>query len=285
MTSPLPDPARCYWSEQMEAAFAFMEAMSRYPIQESGEAFASLREAMEGVEVQFSTSRINGTFPRVYFLRRSLVESLRNVAEAMNRRGWVLKIEDAYRSPAMQRGQSHNPLHFDAILEKVRWELGGALPDAALMMRRVSAMIATRCRVGTHLSGSAIDLSVFDRATGEEIDRGGSYIEFSERTPMASPFVTPEQRRNRDAIEALMLEYGWHAYPFEFWHYSSGDCYAESLAGSGQPGRFGPVRFDEANPLAPLDCISEEESQQWLEPVSFFEAQIKAALQRSEGKG
>ncbi len=261
----------------MDEAFAFMEAMMRYPQEESSEPLVSLREGLAEHEVLFSDTLINQRFPRVYFIRSGLLGSLQAVAEAMNRRDWVLKVEDGYRSPEMQRGQSHNPKHFDVILEKVEWELGGQLPETELMMRRVSAMIATRCRVGTHVSGSAIDLSVFCRKTGREIDRGGSYIEFSERTPMASPFVTPEQRRHRDEIEALLLEHGWYAYPYEFWHYSSGDCYAQHLAGNGQPARYGAVRFCEGKGHEPM---SEEESSAWLEPPAFFEAQIAAALER-----
>ena len=267
---------REYWASQLVEAFAFMEAMRVHPLQECGEPMASLREASEELEVQFSTTLINGCHPRVYFIRAGLIDHFRRAAREMNDRGWVLKVEDGYRSPEMQRAQSHNPLHFDVILEKVMWELNGGIPTPELMFRRLSAVIATRCRIGTHVSGSAIDISVFDRATGEEIDRGGSYIEISERTPMASPFITPEQHRHRTEIDALMRRNGWFAYPYEFWHFSGGDSYAESLAGTGQPARYGPVAFDGNS----ITVIPDPASDEMLEPLEFYQRQIEAALER-----
>jgi len=272
---------RQYWIEQMDEAFAFMEAMRRYPLAECGERLVSLHEAAEGVEVLFSETLINNCFPRVYFVREGLIGPFRAVAREMNERGWVLKVEDGYRSPEMQRAQSHNPANFDRVLEKVIWELDGALPGPELMLRRLSALIATRCRVGTHVSGSAIDISVFDRSTGREIERGGTYIEISERTPLASPFVTPEQSANRVAIDAVMRRHGWFAYPYEFWHFSAGDCYAESLAGSGRAARYGAVRFDPASGTQAL--LAEEESDALLEPLEFYRTQIEAALARKKG--
>lgn len=258
-----------------------MEAMRQYPVCESGERFSSLREGLEGLEVIYSETLINNFHPRVYHLREGLIAPLRDVARAMNDCGWVLKIEDAYRSPEMQQAQSHNPRHFDLILEKVRWELDGALPTPEMMLRRLSAIIATRCRVGTHVSGSAIDISVLDRETGVELERGGPYIEISERTPMESPFVTEEQRRNRREIQALMLAHGWYAYPYEFWHFSAGDCYAESLSGSGKPSRYGAVTFD-GQIATPIPAA---ETDQLLEPLAFYEREIEAALERAKSAG
>ncbi len=271
MTTP-----RAYWTEQMDEAFAFMETMRRYPLEECGEPLASLRDAVGGLDVTFSDTLINQQFPRVYFIREGLLPSFLTLAREANERGWQLKVEDGYRSPEMQRGQSHNPRHFDLILQKTIWELGGKTPSPELMLRRLSAIIATRCRVGTHVSGSAIDISIFSRETGAEVERGGKYIEISERTPMGSPFITPQERENRDAIEALFRRHGWMPYPYEFWHFSQGDSYAETVAGTRRPSRYGPVRFDGATATP----IPESESDELLEPLPFYEAQIAAALQR-----
>ncbi len=280
MDAPSDSPKRDYWTSQMDEAFVFMEAMRVYPIVECGEPLVSLRDAAEGLEVQFSTTLINRRHPRVYFIRSGLIEGFQGAAREMNERGWVLKVEDGYRSPEMQRAQSHNPLHFDVILQKVIWELNGAVPSPELMLRRLSALIATRCRIGTHVSGSAIDISVFDRATGEEIDRGGPYIELSEKTPMASPFITPEQHRHRVEIEAIMRRHGWFAYPYEFWHFSGGDSYAETIAGTGKPARYGPVVFDGKS----ITVIPDPASDELLEPLEFYQRQIDAALERLENR-
>jgi hypothetical protein len=176
----------------------------------------------------------------------------------------------------MQRSLTHSPKIFDSILRTVMWELGGATPTPEFMLRRVSVLVATRCKVGTHISGSAIDISVIDQNTGRELPRGGPYIEISERTPMDSPFVTAEEAANRKAITALFLRHGWYAYPFEFWHYSSGDSYAEDIAGSGKPARYGPVTFENGamKPVGPA------EADALLEPTEFYQRQIAAALGR-----
>lgn len=271
---------RCYWAREMDAAFGFMEAMRRYPLQECGEEMVPLLELCDGLEVAFTTRLLNGVHPRIFSIRKGLAAAFRGAAAEMNERGWVMKVEDGYRSPEMQRAQSHDPRHFDLVLQKTMWELSGAVPSPEFMFRRMSAIIATRCRVGTHISGSAIDISVLSRETGAELERGGGYVEISERTPMASPFVTEEERANRREIEAVMLRHDWWAYPYEFWHFSSGDVYAESLAETGRPARYGAVTLD-GNAITP---IPEEETDRLLEPLAFYEKQIGAALERLKAK-
>lgn len=267
---------RAYWTNSMVAAFEFMETMRSYPVEECGEPMASLMDASNDLEVHFSTTLLNDRFPRVFYCRAGLVESFRKIAREMNDCGWMMKVEDGYRSPEMQRAQSHSFRNFDFILKKVMWELNGKVPDPGLMLRRVGAMIALRCRVGTHVSGSAIDVTILDRTTGTEIDRGGPYLEFSERTPMESPFITTEALKNRLAIQEIFHRNGWRAYPWEFWHFSSGDCYAEFLSGSGKASRYGAIEFAGGS-ITPMSAV---ESDQLLEPLEFYQKQIELALAR-----
>ena len=77
----------------------------------------AVREA--GVEVAFSDLPHADGSPRLFWLRTSLMPRFLAVARAMNGRGWV-KVEDAYRTPAMQRALGTRPALFAAILEKVR---------------------------------------------------------------------------------------------------------------------------------------------------------------------
>ncbi len=268
--------ARAYWTGQMELAFDFMEMMRFYPLKESGEAMVSIPDALDGLKVEYSSSPTDNRYPQIYFIRIGLRQSLRRVAQEMNDRGWILKIEDGYRSPAMQRAKSQAPGIFDAILRKVMWELDGTVPTTEFMLRRLSVLVATRCRVGTHVSGSAIDISVIDQTTGTEIGRGGSYLEISERTPFDSPFVTPEERRHRNEIAAVFRRHSWFAYPFEFWHFSGGDSYAEYLAGSGSAARYGPIVFENGTTVA----MSAAESDALLEPLEIYRSRIATALAR-----
>ena len=155
---------------------------------------------------------------------------------------------------------------FPAILARTRWELGGAIPDLQLLRRRLAALVAMNPKVGTHCSGSAIDVSVLSLDGTAEVDRGAPYLEISEKTPMDSPFVSREAAANRAEITALMARHGFRTYPFEFWHYNRGDAYDGHLSGSRRPARYGPVDLDPVTgnvtagrriPLAPLN--SEEE--------------------------
>lgn len=238
------DSRRRYWAEQMEAAHQFMQKMAVHPVKECGDPMESLPAASKqaGVEIRFSEAKTSGGADRIFWIRRQLVPNVIAAAREMEQRGWVLRVEDAYRTEEIQRGLALKESIFDAILARVRWELGGRTPTVQEMLRRVSVLVATCPKVGTHMSGSALDISVL-RQDGSDVDRGGPYLEMSELTPMGSPFVSAEAQQNRREITALMARHGFLAYPWEFWHYSSGDAYFEHLSGTTNPARYGAVRL------------------------------------------
>ncbi|MEE8590173.1 MAG: M15 family metallopeptidase [Spirochaetia bacterium] len=248
--------ARKYWKEQMEAAVAFMEQILDTPARECGEKMVYLPEAADqaGVEALFSKSRLAGRFDRQFYLREGLIGSFLDAAREMNSRGWILKVEDAYRSSAMQKALGQDPGVFEKILKKVIWELDGTVPSSQLMFRRLSVLVATRPKLGTHMSGSALDISVVDRGNGNELDRGGPYLELSQLTPMSSPFVSEAARRNRAQITDIMLSSGFVAYPFEFWHYSQGDLFQTVLGTGNASARYGAINFHpQSGSVVPID--------------------------------
>lgn len=264
---------RLYWKNQMDAAYDFMRAIQAYPVTECGEGLRSIPEAVNdaGVRVIFSEIPHVRGLPRLFFLRDGLISDFLAAAREFNRRGWALRIEDAYRSSNMQKHQALVPEIFRTILAKVRWELGGATPSPGLLRRRLAALVAMSPQVGTHCCGSAIDVSVFDIEGMVEIDRGGRYIELSEKTPMDSPFISSEAADNRATITNIMARQGFTTYPFEFWHYNKGDAYAEYLNGHGKHARYGPVDFDPSTgavsptPHPENSLNSEEEIQALIE--------------------
>lgn len=272
------DQRRAYWTRQMEAAHDFVQEMMSYPVVECGEPLASLPDAVaaSGVTVDFSSTLNSSRYERIYYLRQGLIEGFIGAAEAINDRGWTLKVEDGFRSPAMQKFGAMQEIVFDVVLEKVIWENNGKVPDGALMFRRLSAIAAKCPKVGTHMSGSAIDISVFSSEGSDEIDRGGSYIEISELTPIGSPFVSSVQRSHRDQIDAIMTRHGFVAYPYEFWHYSQGDAYTEHLNNTGLPARYGPVDFDpDTATITPM-----ADPTRYLNTIEEIEKGIDAALNR-----
>jgi D-alanyl-D-alanine dipeptidase len=238
----------------MDAGFAFMMKMRNYPVEENFEPLVNLQgyARKTGVRIIFScTKRVETGLP-IFRLRKGLVESFIGAAEEMNARGWVMRVEDAFRTRDMQ-----NPLHrtketFDRIVRKILWETNGKKISPQLFFRRMTVLIATIPKICTHMSGSAIDISVIDRKTGIELDRGAPYLAMDERTFMDSPFISANARKNRQRITECMAKFGFFAYPFEFWHFSKGDAYAEYLSGSGKPAVYGPVDLlDKKGTVAP----------------------------------
>lgn len=268
---PDDDARRLYWAAQMDEAHAFMGQIRDYPVAECGEPLVLLTAAVRGtgIEVSFSERPHVQGLPRLYWLRAGLIDPFLDCARAMNDRGWILQVEDAFRTVTMQKFLARAPYTFDVVVQRLLWEGKGTLPPVELMMRRIGALVAAAPKVGTHMSGSAIDISVLDRTTGQELDRGGPYLEMSELTPMTSPFVTPAALANRQAITALMRDYGFVAYPWEFWHYNQGDAYDHYLNHTGQPAQYGAINFSLtdgkveplADPLTPLNSPAEIEAE------------------------
>ncbi len=272
--------AREYWAEQMEKGYELVQQIAAFDVKECGEPFASLKDAAgaDGVEMLFSTTKIAGELERMFFIRESLIRDVIAIGRQMNECGWMLKIEDGYRSLAMQRQLGSKPELFDAILRKCIWENGGVIPAVDLVFRRGSVLIANLPKVGTHMSGTAIDISVFRRNDGTEVWRGNPYLEMSERTPMRSPFVEPEFVANRLEITEIMEAHGFMHFPFEFWHYNKGDALGHILTKQSAPAKFGPVDWD---PISNR-VTAVENSQQPLRPPHEIQQEIEAAVERAK---
>ena len=269
---------RQYWAEQMQLGYDLVQKILPFQVEECGECFVSIPSAAQdaGVEMLFSESKIAGDLDRVFFIRTGLIDDLIEIGREMNDRGWILKIEDGFRSMEMQSHLVRKPDIFDMILRKCIWEFGGEVPAADLVFRRAIVLIANIPKIGTHMSGSAVDISVFSRQDGSEIWRGYPYLEMSENTPMRSPFIEPSDLQNRLEITAMMEARGFVHFPYEFWHFNQGDAMGHILKGLPAPARYGPVHWDPAtnsvtpydNPLAPLN------------PLEVIEQEIAAAMKR-----
>ena len=262
---------RDYWTEQMELGYKMVEQLLEFPVKECHEGFASIPNGAKaaGVEMLFSSSKIAGDLDRIFFIRESLVKDVIAIGQAMNERGWVLKIEEGFRSLQMQRTLVRKPEVFDAILRKCIWESGGEMPSVEFIFRRAIVMVANIPKIGTHMSGSAIDISVFQRGSDHEVWRGGPYLEMSERTPMRSPYLSDDELQNRLKITELMEAHGFMHFPFEFWHYNKGDAGDHILNGVSAPARYGPVNWNSqtnevtpiADPLVPLNPLEKIEEE------------------------
>ena len=284
MTGTLSDETarRAYWAEQMESGHELVQRILPFEVEECGEGLADIRAATEanGVEMLFSESKIVDDLDRLFFIREGLIDDLIAVGRDMNERGWVLKIEDGYRTRDMQTRLGRKPEVFDAIVQKCEWEHGGT-PPPELVFRRALVLVANIPKAGTHMSASAIDISVLERDEGEEVWRGGPYIEMSERTPMRSPFVSEEQLKNRLNITAMMEARGFVHFPYEFWHFNKADAMGHVLSGLPAPARYGPIDWDpQNNEVTPYaDALGP------LNPLEQMEQEISQAMQRLQASG
>ncbi len=281
MTARHDDEARRrYWTEYMDEMDRLVDEMLAYPHEECGEPLAPIPEAMKaaGAEVTFSDTLIGGRFPRVFAIRERLLPDLVEAALDMNRQGWIMRIEDAFRSMEMQTLLGRSEEAFDLVVGACVWECGGETPPIDLVFRRSRVLVANYGKVGTHMQGTAVDISVFRQEDGSEVWRGKPYLEMSAVTPMDSPFITDEDRANRREITEVMARHGFLHFPGEFWHYSKGDLLCEILTDGGQPGIYGPVHWDEATgEVTPYD-----DPDRPLIPSEEMEAELAKALARAQ---
>lgn len=288
MSPPTDDEARRrYWAQVMDEAYDFMTRALDHPVAECREPVTSLIDAVgtEGVVVEFSTRPHAAAAPRLYYLRESLIPRFLAAARELNEAGWVMRVEDALRTPAMQKALAGSDEVFDRVLRRVVWECCGQQPPPELVLRRLTALAATTPKTGTHIAGSALDISVLS-ADGEEVDRDGRYVEISELTPMDSPYIRGGARTHREKITAMLGKHGFVAYPYEFWHYSQGDVYEALVRDHRAPARYGPVDVSlsdgAVNPLdgAEVPLFSTEEVGVLIERALVrLESSISAAVQ------
>jgi D-alanyl-D-alanine dipeptidase len=276
---PDNDARRAYWTQQMDEAYEFMMRALEAPVAECGEPLASLEKAVaeSDVKVLFSQSDIVPGMKRQFYLRENLIQPFLNSAKELNNKGWMLNVEDGYRTTEMQKKLSLLPQVFDAVIQRCFWEHGG-LPPVDLVRRRLAALTAAHPKNGTHMSASAIDISVQEISSGKEIDRGRPYLELSELTPMESPFIEKAALENRLAIRHLMESNGFLAYPYEFWHYNQGDVYDEILNHTEKPARYGAVHCD----LKTGEITPVEDPMETLNSNAEIEQAMTDALRRLE---
>jgi D-alanyl-D-alanine dipeptidase len=74
-----------------------------------------------------------------------------------------------------------------------------------------------------HNRGCAVDLSLYDLKTGEEVEMPSGYDEMSERSYPEYKGGTQEQTRRRDLLRRVMEAQGFTVEPHEWWHFDYKD--------------------------------------------------------------
>ncbi len=234
---------RSFWAQTMDEAATFMAQARRVPIEENLEPMLDLATCdRNGSHWEVEQSALGEL--GAAFMRRSVVSHFIEAARALNRVGLVPVVVYAYRTPAMQRSLLGSDAVLDQVVDRVTWESSGKPVAPEQVYKRLIVLCANSFANGTHLAGTAVDVMVREVDSGRQLDLGAPYLDLSERTPMASPFVNDEARKNRQRCIEQFGSAGFYPYPFEFWHYSRDDVYGALLGRNTGPVQYGPVDVD-----------------------------------------
>ena len=133
------------------------------------------------------------------FLQRPASEALLRVAQKLKPLGYGILIHDAYR-----------PWY----VTKIFWD---ATPPEGKIF------VADPAQGSRHNRGCAVDLTLYDLATGKPIEMPGTYDEMSPRSFPDYPGGTSLQRWHRDLLRRAMESEGFTVYEAEWWHFDYKD--------------------------------------------------------------
>ncbi|MBI2235703.1 MAG: D-alanyl-D-alanine dipeptidase [Magnetospirillum sp.] len=94
---------------------------------------------------------------------------------------------------------------------EAQWVLWHHTPDPGFL--------ADPRRGSPHSMGAAVDLTLLSAATGQALDMGTAFDEFSPRSHHGNQDIPPEAQANRHLLMGLMTTAGWDFYRNEWWHY------------------------------------------------------------------
>lgn len=156
------------------------------------------------LDVRYATAR-NFLARPVYpegraLLLRDTAEALARVHRSLRPHGYGLLVFDGYRP----------------------WSVTKLFWDEAPPGKR--AFVADPARGSNHNRGCAVDLSLYDLASGRETEMPSAYDEFSARASPRYGGGTAEQRARRDLLRRAMEAEGFTVGPNEWWHFSHRGC-------------------------------------------------------------
>jgi D-alanyl-D-alanine dipeptidase len=133
------------------------------------------------------------------FLQRPAAEALLRAHRALHALGYGLVIHDGYR-----------PWYVTRIF----WD---ATPGAQRMF------VSDPQKGSRHNRGCAVDLSLYDLKTGEEVAMPSGYDEMTERAYADYPGGSERSRALRKILRQAMERQGFTVYPEEWWHFDYRD--------------------------------------------------------------
>ena len=101
---------------------------------------------------------------------------------------------------------------FDAFRpSEAQWKLWEHTPD--------SDYVADPRKGSPHGRGIAVDLTLFDLATGKSLMMGTPFDDLSLKSHHGNMDISEEEQKNRYLLLGIMMSAGWDLYLNEWWHY------------------------------------------------------------------
>ena len=133
------------------------------------------------------------------FMQRPAAEAFVAAHRSLREQGYGMLVHDAYRP---------------WFVTKMFWD---ATPES------MKIFVANPAGGSRHNRGAAIDITLYDLATGAPVQMTGGYDEFSERSYPDYPGGTSLQRWHRELLRETMEAHGFSVYEFEWWHFDYKD--------------------------------------------------------------
>ncbi len=160
----------------------------------------------------FVGDRIEGYEQPTALLTKDAALALKEVSDDLAKKGYKLKIYDAYRP---QKAVNHferwandtNDIRMKAYF----------YPDLDKSKLFEKGYIANH---SGHSRGSTVDLTLFDMKTGKEVDMGGTFDYFDERSHSDYKNITKQQYKNRMILREAMMDHGFKPIDEEWWHFT-----------------------------------------------------------------
>lgn len=160
----------------------------------------------------FVGDRIDGYEQPTALLTKEAATALKDANDELVKKGYRIKIYDAYR-PQM------------AVDHFKRWaeDVDDTRMKEAFYPELDKSVLFEQGYISNHSGhsrGSTIDLTIVDAKTGKEVDMGGTFDYFGEKSHPDYKNITPEQFKNRLILHNAMVNHGFNPIDEEWWHFT-----------------------------------------------------------------
>lgn len=174
---------------------AYLQSVKNNPSKE----LIDLVQYIPGIvlDIRYATTN-NFTGERIYkeakaYARKPVAEALKRIQADLHKQGLGLKIFDAYR-----------PYRATVKFYEVYKD---------------TTYVASPYRGSRHNRGCAVDLTLIDLKTGNELKMPTGYDAFTKDAWPSSPVKDPVARKNRQLLIGAMEQHGFRVNGSEWWHF------------------------------------------------------------------